>query len=209
VGKRVDSLIAPQDFREEAEELTKRTNGGSTIHIITKRMGKDGNLLDVEIFAGPLEVKGKRVGSYAQYKDIISAYGRVLKKDGIFIGTFRSKHYFITTLLRQKQFDKALFVARNSEGLLKLASISSYYNWQTPKEISHLLADNGLELLKIYPVGVFSGSGYDGLAAVVDVDQLSKEEIHSGLYELESTEWDDCLGSGRFIMAIGRKSDPS
>ncbi len=38
----------------------------------------------------------------AQFKEIMKEYGRVLKKGGVFIGTFRSKHYFITTLLRQK-----------------------------------------------------------------------------------------------------------
>lgn len=142
-----------------------------------------------------------------QYQEIIAEFSRVLKNDGIFIGTFRSKFYFITTLLRQKQFDKALYVAQNSEGLLKLASIPSYYNWQTPKEVTSLYSQNKLELLKMTPVGVFSGAGYDGLAAIVDVDELSNEEIHSGLYELESSEWDDCLGAGRFMMAVGKKSN--
>ena len=144
-----------------------------------------------------------------QYKEIMTEYSRVLKKDALFIGTFRTKFYFITTLLRQKQFEKALYVAHHTEGLLKLASIPSYYNWQTPTEITQLYSEKNLELLKIYPVGVFSGSGYDGLASVVDVDQLSSEEIHSGLYELEYSEWDDCLGTGRFMMAIGRKSESS
>ncbi len=145
----------------------------------------------------------------AEYKEIVSEYSRVLKDSGMFIGTFRSKHYFITSLLRQKQFEKAVYVAQNTEGLLKLASISSYYNWQSPEELHQLFTGNGLDVLKIHPIGVFSGSGYDGLASVIDVDELSSEEIHSGLYELESMEWDDCLGAGRFMMAIGKKSGSS
>ncbi len=145
----------------------------------------------------------------AEYKEIIGEYSRVLKSSGVFVGTFRSKHYFVTTLLRQKQFEKALYVAQHSEGLLKLASVPSYYNWQTPKEIQQLFNEYGLDVFRLQPIGVFSGSGYDGLASVIDVDQLTSEEIHSGLYELESMEWDDSLGAGRFMMAVGRKSSSS
>ncbi|MBT8356321.1 MAG: PAS domain S-box protein, partial [Deltaproteobacteria bacterium] len=70
LGKRIDPLITLQDYREEAEELSKRTTNGSTIHKITKRRRKDGTLIDVEIFAGPLKVEGEVVGSFGQYKDI-------------------------------------------------------------------------------------------------------------------------------------------
>ncbi|NNL41850.1 MAG: PAS domain S-box protein, partial [Desulfobacterales bacterium] len=69
-GKRIDPLITLGDYREEAEELSKRTTNGSTIHKITKRRRKDGTLIDVEIFAGPLKVEGEVVGSFGQYKDI-------------------------------------------------------------------------------------------------------------------------------------------
>lgn len=70
LGKLIDPLITLQDYREEAEELSKRTINGSTIHKITKRRRKDGTLIDVEIFAGPLKVEGEVVGSFGQYKDI-------------------------------------------------------------------------------------------------------------------------------------------
>jgi PAS domain S-box-containing protein len=70
VGKHVDSIITPPEYREEAEELTRRTMKGETIHKLTKRKRKDGTLVDVEIFAGPLRVNGQVLGAYGQYKDI-------------------------------------------------------------------------------------------------------------------------------------------
>ncbi len=82
-----------------------------------------------------------------------------------------------------------MYVANNSEGLLKLASISSFYNLQTPKEITSLFSENGLELLKLHLIAVFSGAGYDGLAAVVDVDELSSKEVQSGLYGVILKSW--------------------
>ena len=47
VGKHIDPLVAPQDYRGEAKALSKQTRDGSTIHKITKRRRKDGNLIDV------------------------------------------------------------------------------------------------------------------------------------------------------------------
>ena len=70
VGKYIDPLLALQEYREEAEQLSRQTFEGDTIHKISKRRRKDGILRDVEIFAGPLKVSGKVVGSYGQYKDI-------------------------------------------------------------------------------------------------------------------------------------------
>jgi len=70
VGKYIDPLLAPQEYREEAEQLSRQTFAGDTIYKISKRRRKDGILRDVEISAGPLKVNGKVVGSYCQYKDI-------------------------------------------------------------------------------------------------------------------------------------------
>jgi len=70
VGKYIDPLLAPQEYREEAEQLSRQTFEGDTIYKISKRRRKDGILRDVEISAGPLKVSEKVVGSYCQYKDI-------------------------------------------------------------------------------------------------------------------------------------------
>jgi len=70
VGKNIDYIIVPTEYREEAKSLTRHTMNGEVIHEITKRRKKDGTLIDVEIFAGPLDAYGQNFGAYAQYLDI-------------------------------------------------------------------------------------------------------------------------------------------
>lgn len=70
VGQKIDSLLVPVEYLQEAQWLTKQTIKGETIHKISKRKRKDGVLKDVEIFAGPLIVDDRVVGCYGQYKDI-------------------------------------------------------------------------------------------------------------------------------------------
>ena len=47
VGKTIDPLLAPGEYRQEAQWLTKQTIKGNTIHKISKRKRKDGALKDV------------------------------------------------------------------------------------------------------------------------------------------------------------------
>ena len=140
-----------------------------------------------------------------KYKEIVGEFNRLLKREGILFASFRSRFYFITSLLRQKQYNKAQFVINNSEGMLKLASIPAYYNWQSADEIRDLYKNNNIEVKRLLPVGVFSGTGYDGMAAIVDVEKLSSDIVHTILYELETSNLEECLSAGRFMFAIGTK----
>jgi hypothetical protein len=140
-----------------------------------------------------------------QYREIISEYSRLMRPGGLLFASFRSKFYFITSLLRQKQYEKALYVANNSEGALKLASVPSYYNWQTGAEVTGLYGKNDLEIVDLRPVGVFTGTGYDGMAAILDVEETPADILHSALYELETSDLGECLGASRFMLGIGKK----
>lgn len=142
-----------------------------------------------------------------KYKEIIEEFNRVLKPNGLLFATFRSKFYFITSLLRMKQYEKAQYVINHSEGVLKLASIQAYYNWQSADEVRDLYKNNNLEIKLLRPVGVFSGAGNDGMAAIADVNQLPADIVHTVIYELEASNLDECLGAGRFMFAIGVKEN--
>lgn len=146
------------------------------------------------------------LGACVQYQDILKEFYRVVKDEGVFIASFRPKYYFITTLLRQKQYKKALYVAENSEGLLKIASIPTYYNWQTLKEIYQLYESNGFEIINVVPIGMFSGHDIDGMAAVANVENITNEIVISALYKLETTKFDDYLAVGKFILITGKKT---
>jgi 2-polyprenyl-3-methyl-5-hydroxy-6-metoxy-1,4-benzoquinol methylase len=144
----------------------------------------------------------------ANYKNILEEYSRIIKDKGLIFATFNNKFYYITTLLLQKQYDKALYVAKNSEGILKIASIPSYYNWQTLGSIKKLYQENKFELLEIIPIGIFTGMGYDGMAAIANIEKFNEGLLNSYIYEIETTEYEDYKGIGRYLLAVGKKQDP-
>ena len=70
VGHNLDDLIASEETHVEAVGYTKRVGAGETIHAIARRRRKDGAVVDVELHAVPLLIRGKLKGVYALYQDI-------------------------------------------------------------------------------------------------------------------------------------------
>jgi len=71
VGRNIDDLVSASDeIRAESEAYTARGIRGDLVHAITRRTHKDGTLVDVEMFAAPVNVAGELVGFYALYHDI-------------------------------------------------------------------------------------------------------------------------------------------
>lgn len=69
VGKNIDKLITTEETKEEAAQLTEKVSK-HRVHEISKRMRKDGSLVDVELFGVPLFVDEEQVGSLVIYHDI-------------------------------------------------------------------------------------------------------------------------------------------
>lgn len=69
-GTSLADLIIPPEMAAEAALLTQRCLSGRSLHTVTRRLCKDGRLLDVEIFAAPVVIDGKNCGLLALYQDI-------------------------------------------------------------------------------------------------------------------------------------------
>src|SRR5579863_3680571 len=69
-GVNLDSLLTPAEQAEEARRLTQRAARGEVVRSIGQRRRRDGQIVDVQIVGVPLEVGGKRSGSFAMYEDI-------------------------------------------------------------------------------------------------------------------------------------------
>jgi PAS domain S-box-containing protein len=63
-------LVVGNEFRTEAEAAQSENAQGKTIHMVTQRQRSDGSLMDVEVFAVPLRVAGKTMGTLVLYQDI-------------------------------------------------------------------------------------------------------------------------------------------
>jgi len=70
LGKHVDDLITPPEFRADAEDKRKRVWSGEISEYDAVRRRKDGTLVDVSVMVSPIYIEGKRIGAYALYRDI-------------------------------------------------------------------------------------------------------------------------------------------
>jgi len=68
-GRELDPLITTEETRQEAEAYTQQATDHA-IHGVGRRVRKDGTLVDVEVLAVPVVVRGERVGLMALYHDI-------------------------------------------------------------------------------------------------------------------------------------------
>lgn len=69
-GKGIDDLLTNDELRMEAMRLSQQVLAGRVLRRTVKRRKKDGELLDVELFAAPLLLQGKKTGKLAMYLDI-------------------------------------------------------------------------------------------------------------------------------------------
>jgi diguanylate cyclase (GGDEF)-like protein/PAS domain S-box-containing protein len=70
VGKNIDELVVPLEYREEAKELFRRVLGQEKMETYVRRMTKDGSLLDIYAIAYPVVIDRKITGNYVIYKDV-------------------------------------------------------------------------------------------------------------------------------------------
>jgi two-component system, cell cycle sensor histidine kinase and response regulator CckA len=70
VGQRIDDLVAPPAFQEEARAITRSTRRGEKTLLETVRCRKDGTLVDVSLIVAPILIAGKLEAGYGIYRDI-------------------------------------------------------------------------------------------------------------------------------------------
>ncbi len=70
IGRQINTLIVPASLQQEAADVSRRVLGGERIELDTKRMRKDGTLIDVSVLGAPIVHEGVQIGDYAIYRDI-------------------------------------------------------------------------------------------------------------------------------------------
>ncbi len=69
-GSNLDSIFVPDDAWNGSTLSIEKVIAGETLRTTAKRRRKDGQVLDLEVYAVPLVVAGRVRGSYMIYKDI-------------------------------------------------------------------------------------------------------------------------------------------
>ncbi len=70
VGKTIDALIVPPDRYAETAWIGESVRKGNKLSLETRRRRKDGSLVDVLLSVSPVMVNGRKVATYASYRDI-------------------------------------------------------------------------------------------------------------------------------------------
>ena len=70
IGRVLDDLVVPADKKEEGLHLRDEAFSGQTISIESKRLCKDGRLIDVSVLVTPIRLPGGEHFYYAIYRDI-------------------------------------------------------------------------------------------------------------------------------------------
>lgn len=110
-GRKVNDLLVPDHLKDEGVDYTMRAASGERLETESKRMRKDGELVDVSILATPIRVEGGQIGVYAIYRDITARkktqnalrdseekYGAILEniEDGFYELDFNGNFTFAT-----------------------------------------------------------------------------------------------------------------
>ena len=74
-GRELDTLISPSDLVGETRSLTELVRQGETVHKLTQRKQKSGELVQVELFGFPVILGGKQIGSLGLYHDVSELFG--------------------------------------------------------------------------------------------------------------------------------------
>jgi 2-polyprenyl-3-methyl-5-hydroxy-6-metoxy-1,4-benzoquinol methylase len=139
------------------------------------------------------------------YKTLIQMMNSLLKEGGKLATSHRTKQYWILNLLSKEKYQEALFVAKNSEGMLPKGRIPIYYNWQSIDELKALYKELDLEILALHPIGPVSGFDIDAMSYIANPSHLSESQKKQ-LFEIETCLSNELLGTGRYTFVIAQKS---
>lgn len=134
----------------------------------------------------------------SRIKDLV----RVLRPGGLLATSHRTRFFYLTQAIRQKDFETVKFIQQSSEGKLW----GSYFNWQTPEELEKIYESLCVDLVLIRPIGAFTGNGGDGMAALCNLSDLSDSERES-VFEIEAGDSEEFSSLARYLFLIGRKQD--
>ena len=84
VGRRMDELIVPEQLKAESLSLTARAGSGDCFEVESRRMKRDGTLVDVSVLAKPIATEDDAPAIYVIYRDItqrINAQEALIKSE--------------------------------------------------------------------------------------------------------------------------------
>ena len=70
LGKCIDHILAPDDLRQEAVDITEKVATGTRVDAESVRRCKDGTIIDVSIRGAPIKIGNEQVAVFGIFRDI-------------------------------------------------------------------------------------------------------------------------------------------
>jgi len=140
----------------------------------------------------------------ANYRELLQELNRMLKSGGFLFVSFPTRFHIVTTLLRRGSYSDAMYAATHTEGVLRMAQLPTYYNWTSREELTDDLKHAGFEVVEIGGIGRFCGKGSDGLAGIVNIDEVDGAS-RKLLLDLERVPMKDYEQVGRYLFVAGQR----
>jgi PAS domain S-box-containing protein len=153
LGQDLDDLLAPESLRPEAKEFTRQLDRGRRLYFESRRLRRDGRLVDVAGIGAPIQVGLEILGYFAIYRDISDrkkseAAIRKRATQAAFInrvGQRVSSKLEIGPLLHEivdavfetfHYYSVHLFLHDEAEGRLKLEAAAGGYSALLPRDLT-------------------------------------------------------------------------
>lgn len=149
-GAHIDSLIAGEEYRQEAGRYSQLAEEGDFINAESVRFRKDGSPVDVSIMGAPVLMKGEVIGLFGIYRDISARkrveralaageqrYRSLIEKAPIGIFQSSSRGYFLNVnkaVAQMLGFEKPKAVVNHYRDL-------AHTLYKEPKEREHFLQE--------------------------------------------------------------------
>ena len=136
------------------------------------------------------------------FREEMRALARLVRKGGLLATSHRTRFFYLTKAVAEKDYETAERILEHSEGPV---GGGSYFNWQTPGELKDLYRQIGVEVTLLRPIGIFTGNGDEGMARICNLAGTTETE-KKALFDIEASQSEEFASIGRYLLVIGRKS---